>query len=82
MILRIYVLEKSALSREVAIHKLVENKIPVARYLYVDNSCSVIPYPYAVMEWIDGKLMREIILNKDEDVIVSCLFDAGKLQQF
>lgn len=70
--------DKSALQREVAIHRLVENRIPVPSHLYADNLCSIYEYPYAILEWIEGKLMREIILTKNETAICACAYDAGK----
>lgn len=78
VVLRIYVREKSALQREVAVHQLVAGKIPVAKHFYADHRCQIYPYPYAIMAWIDGTLMREIIISKDEQAIESCVFEAGE----
>lgn len=78
VVIRIYVREKSALSRELAIHQLVADKIPVPVYFYADSGCEHYPYPYAIIEWIDGVLMREVILKKNEQAIKECVFEAGK----
>jgi Ser/Thr protein kinase RdoA (MazF antagonist) len=77
VVLRIYVRDKSALQREVAIHNLVENSIPVPKHIYFNDECISYSYPYAIMEWIDGTLMREIILSKNEQAISDCAYEAG-----
>lgn len=78
VVIRIYVREKSALQREIDIHRLVENKITVPKYLYTDDQCTIYEHPYAIIEWIDGKLMREVILSKDEKAISECSYEAGQ----
>jgi aminoglycoside phosphotransferase (APT) family kinase protein len=37
----------------------------------------VIDHPYAIMQFVDGELMRNIILSKDEPSIKECSFSAG-----
>ncbi|MBX3710051.1 MAG: aminoglycoside phosphotransferase family protein [Gammaproteobacteria bacterium] len=78
LVIRIYMREKSALKREVAIHRLVANTIPVPKHYYFDDSCQLYPYAYSILEWIDGRLMREIVLSKDENAINDILFEAGQ----
>ncbi len=77
IVIRIYVREKSALHRELGIHKFIESIIPVPRHLYIDDSCSSYSHPYAIMEWVDGTLMREVILSNDKNAISQCAFEAG-----
>ncbi len=78
VVLRIYMRDEIAISREVAIHKLVGNSIPIPAILYADGHCKIFQYPYAIMEWVDGTLMREVILKKEEQAISDCSFEAGK----
>lgn len=78
VVLRIYIRENSALQRELDIHRLVADKIPVPIHFYSDDQCTIYPHPYAIMEWIEGRLMREIILTGDETAIRDCCFEAGK----
>jgi len=78
LVIRIYMRDTSALQLEVAIHQFVKGKIPVPAHLYFDDTCTVFPYPYSVMEWIEGKLMREIIITGDTNAISECSYDAGK----
>ncbi len=77
VVIRIYMREKSALPREIALHQLVADKIPVPAHLYSNDQCIDYAYPYTVMEWIDGTLMREIILNKNKEAIIACAYEAG-----
>ena len=78
VVLRIYVRDHSALARETQLHRLLNGKLPIPALLYADDSKLHIPHPYAVMEWIEGRLMRDIILSKNEDDVSSCAYDAGK----
>ncbi|MBA2653779.1 MAG: aminoglycoside phosphotransferase family protein [Gammaproteobacteria bacterium] len=77
VVIRIYMREKSALAREIAIHKLVADKIPVPAHFYSNDQCTNFSYPYSVMEWVDGILMREIILKKNKSAIIACAFEMG-----
>jgi len=77
VVIRIYMRDKTALQREVTIHSLVADKIPVAKHLYYDGNCLLYSYPYSIMEWIDGRLLREVILSKNEKAISQCAFEAG-----
>lgn len=78
IVIRIYMRDKTALPREVAIHQLVADQIPIAKHLYFDDSCKVYSYPYSIMEWVDGKLLREIILTKNEKAITKSVFEVGQ----
>ncbi|MFZ4116398.1 MAG: phosphotransferase family protein [Chthoniobacterales bacterium] len=78
VVLRLYTREKFSLLREVALHRLLEEKeIPVPKIYYEDASCTSIDYPYAIMEWIEGVLMRDAIVSSEENEIYDCAFDAG-----
>lgn len=77
VVLRIYVREKSSLAREAGIHKLVHSVIPVAEYLHADDSCSIYPYPYAIMQWVEGQLLRDLIFTRNEDAIHTLMLEAG-----
>ena len=80
ILLRIYLRDKNALNIEVEIHHLLTNptnKIPAPKILHYDNSCSTIDHPFAITEFIDGDLMRNIILSGNENDIADCAFSAG-----
>lgn len=78
VVLRIYTREKSALAREAALHRLLKGTIPVPQVLYTHQDEHLFEYPYAIMEWMDGQLMRNILLSKDNVAIQECAFDAGR----
>ena len=77
VVLRIYLREKSALIRETALHQLVADKLPVPEILYCDDSCTLIPHPYAIIDFIDGESMRDVILSNNIESISECAFSAG-----
>lgn len=78
VVLRIYQREPSSLLREANIHNLVRSVIPVANFLHVDNSCLEYPFPYAILEWKDGILMRDFLFTANEAAISAAMFDAGQ----
>lgn len=78
LVIRIYMRDKSALPLEVAIHQLVKDTIPVPAHFYFDDTCTIYPYPYSIMEWVEGTLMRDIIVSGDAAAISECCYDAGK----
>jgi len=77
LIIRVYLREKESLSREIALHHLLNKKVPIAKIFYHDGSCSLVEHPYAIMEFVDGKLMRNIILSGNTNDIADCAFSAG-----
>jgi len=77
VVIRIYVRDQSSLLRETGVNQLVNAVLPVAKYLHADASCSLFPYPYAIMEWKEGILLRELIFTHDEAAISSVMQEAG-----
>lgn len=78
VVLRIYVREKGALQREYRLNQLIKNITPVPAFLYINDSGSFIDYDYALTEWIDGTLMRDVLLSEGEKAISQCAFSAGQ----
>ncbi len=78
VLIRIYLREPSSLMREVAMQRLVHTVLPVADFLYIDNSCSIYPQPYAIMEWVPGTLLRDFLFTGSEADISAVMFDAGQ----
>lgn len=78
VVIRIYTRAQSALMLETGIHKLVHTVLPVADYLYTDDTCTNYPHPYAIIKWVNGILMRDLIFQRDEDAIQSAARDAGQ----
>ncbi|MFN3234082.1 MAG: phosphotransferase family protein [Gammaproteobacteria bacterium] len=78
VVLRIYLRENESLMREVALHESLVDKLPVPKVIYYNKQCKSIDYPYAVLEFIDGELMRNVILSGNKLAIEECAFSAGK----
>lgn len=79
LVLRLYARNPDALAMEVALQNRLAKSVPIANILYADSSCQLTPYPYALMEWIDGELMRDVILLQNETSIKECAYAAGML---
>ncbi len=79
LVLRLYAKNPDALATEVALQKHLITALPIAKILYADSSCQLTPYPYALMEWVEGELMRNVILSQNETAIAECAYAAGKL---
>jgi len=77
VVLRIYLREKDSLQIEIALHQLLNDQLPIPEMFYSDASCTLIEHPYAIMEFLDGELMRNVILSKNETAIKDCTFSAG-----
>lgn len=77
VVIRIYLRDQSAARREMAIQKLVADKIPVPQIYYTDDECVIYPLSYAITEWVNGVLMRGLILEKDETAIRESVYAAG-----
>ena len=78
LVLRLYTREKSSLLREHALHQFLKDVLPVPLFFYINTSCSLIEHPYALVEWKEGQLMRDIILKGNEQDIGECAFSAGQ----
>ncbi len=76
-VLRIYTRDSDAFYREAALHKLLKNKVPVPSIFYANDTCDKIPHPFAIIEFIDGVLMRDVILQGNPEDIADCAFSAG-----
>jgi len=47
--------------KEAAIAKLVREIVPVADYIYLDTSCSTFDKAWALLEWKEGFLLRDVL---------------------
>jgi len=55
--------------KEAAIAKLVRETVPVADYIHLDTSCSTFNKSWAVLEWKEGFLLRDVLkMGTSEDV--------------
>lgn len=77
LILRIYTRDREALHRERAIHELVKGQIPVPAFLFTNEAKEIFPYPYAILEYVEGILFRDLILQDNKEGVESCGYNAG-----
>lgn len=76
VVLRIYLREHNALDRELGLCNLIQTKLPIPQIYYHDARCQLIEHPYAIVEYIEGELMRQVILSQPSSS-ADCAFAAG-----
>ncbi|AET60488.1 aminoglycoside phosphotransferase [Paenibacillus terrae HPL-003] len=64
--------------KEYAISRWVHHTVPIAKYLYLDTSCTVIDHPWAILEWKEGELLRDILQKGTEYQMISAAASVGK----
>jgi aminoglycoside phosphotransferase (APT) family kinase protein len=63
ILLRIYVRDPAQAAKEWTLLSRLAGQVPVPRLYYTAPGSSVLPYPYALMEWIEGERL-EIALEQ------------------
>lgn len=56
----------------------VQHLLPVPEFLYYDDQCERLPYAYAVETFCPGEVMRNVILQGDQQAISECAYAAGQ----
>ncbi|MCM2998972.1 aminoglycoside phosphotransferase family protein [Paenibacillus cellulositrophicus] len=64
--------------KEIALTRLVRERVPVAEFVYADTSCSRYPKPWAVLEWKPGVLLSDIIREGTLEEKASAAAAAGR----
>ena len=79
MVLRFYAREAVALKRELNIYALLQNtKIPIPNIEYYDDSCRQVAYPFAIMPFFEGVLLRDLIFSGEQEAIIQTVYSAGQ----
>lgn len=78
LVLRIYTRDPAALGREQNIYRLVEGGIPTAKMLFSDESLKHIAHPFAIVSFVDGILLRDLILAEEKEAVSSLYFEVGR----
>jgi aminoglycoside phosphotransferase (APT) family kinase protein len=65
--------------KELAITQLVRQTVPVADFIYADTSCSTFDKPWAVLEWKEGFLLRDLFRTGTLQDIASAAASAGRI---
>lgn len=66
LVIRLYNGNKGVATKEQKISRLVSSTVPVAAFVHVDESCSLLEVPFAILEWKDGVLLSQLMRNKKE----------------
>ena len=72
--LRIYVADRSACAREAAVIAEVDGRVPVARVLAKD---AISQPPFAIMEWLDGESLEDVLRDCDVATALELAADCG-----
>jgi len=75
LILRIYLRDKEAAYKEQKLCALISNNIPVPKTIYVGD---LDEYRYAIITYIEGKTLRDIILGESSENTDEAMYEAGK----
>jgi len=73
-VLRLYIRDRTACQKDRDILGLVQERVPIAHLLYADTEHDV---PYAVMKWVDGVLLSDILATGEVAEIADCAYAAG-----
>lgn len=79
VVLRVYTRDPGCLSREYNIHEIIQEKIPVPRFLHRNNDSKILSHPFAIIEYAEGILFRDLILENPQKAIESCSYQAGMI---
>ncbi|GIP38974.1 hypothetical protein J31TS4_22540 [Paenibacillus sp. J31TS4] len=66
-VLRLYRSGPETAEKERAIARLVEERVPTARFVYLDSSGTHRERPWAILEWKRGTLLKEVLKSGDEE---------------
>ncbi|WP_202079089.1 phosphotransferase family protein [Caldalkalibacillus salinus] len=76
-ILRISAGGSDVASKEKAIAERLSGDVPVADYIYLDTSQNLIEYDWAVLEWKEGVLLRDILQRGEKRQIAKAAESIG-----
>ena len=76
IVLRLYTADPSACSREAALARLVGGAVPMPAVLH---SAPDADPPYAVVSWIEGVKLDDLLLTADEQAIKAAIYAAGSV---
>ncbi|MBN3526956.1 phosphotransferase family protein [Paenibacillus apiarius] len=76
-VLRLYRGGAEVADKELAIARLVQDNVPVPRILFADGNCSRFERPWAVVEWKDGSLLRDVRRTGGAEDIMAAAASVG-----
>ncbi len=78
-VLRLYIRNRAACQKDYDIFNLVQKHVPVPELLYIDSEGSRYATAYAVMKWVDGTLLSDVIATGKQVDITDCAYAVGKI---
>lgn len=63
VVLRIFARGETIFRKEIALLQRLRGSLPVPRVLYASGATELLPHPYAVLEWIDGRPLNAVIAS-------------------
>ncbi len=76
-VLRLYIRDRAACQKDYDIFNLVRKRVPVPELLYVDRDGSRYDTAYAVMKWVDGTLLSDVIATGNTADSIGCAYAVG-----
>lgn len=76
-VLRLFRDNGAIAQKEQEIARLVHATVPVANYIHVDTSCGIYGKPWALVEWKEGVLLRDIMKRGAKEDIASAAYSVG-----
>lgn len=64
-VLRVYRRDQASSQKDWDLYQLIQGRVPVPRMLYHDDSCQHLAWPYTIMTWAEGILLRDAIEKGD-----------------
>jgi aminoglycoside phosphotransferase (APT) family kinase protein len=63
VLLRVFLRNPALARKEYALNALVQDRVPVPRFLYLGETSDVCAHPYIVMEWLDAQRLELVAPN-------------------
>ena len=77
--LRIFAGGSDVASKEKAIAERLRGVVPVADYIYLDTSRKLVEYDWAIIEWKEGVLLRDLLQRGEERQIAEVAESVGSV---
>ncbi|WP_274364752.1 phosphotransferase family protein [Paenibacillus thermotolerans] len=78
-VLRLYRQGRDIADKELAVARLVRQTVPVADFIYADTSCSAFEQPWALLEWKEGVLLRDLLRKGSPRELASAAASVGSV---
>lgn len=78
-VLRLYRGDEEVAAKEHAVARLLQGKVPVADFVFADWSCTSYRCPWAVLEWKEGSLLRDVLKTGTAEQIALAAASVGSV---